>query len=124
MSDYTNQVLGATPTPDNTAVFSMQMENFDRQLRKMNKRKNGKGRKKLKKRLRMLEQENQQLKQLILLAMYQSRMQTVEPERKPWWQEAVTNSLPKALELAAVSVSRLPPRNQPPLTLPEAQGRK
>lgn len=134
MSDYTTQVLGATLTPNNAEWRSMQMEQLDRQLRKMKKQKKGKkgkkgkGRKKLKKRIRALEQDYQQLNQLILFAMYQGQMQIVQPLQQPWWQKAVTDSLPKALELATVSMRRLPPRNQlppksqTPLALPAARG--
>lgn len=125
MNDYESQILGATPSLDNAGGFSMRMEEFDRQLRQLNKRKKGKkrkGLKKMKKRLRALEREHQQL-QMILFAMYQNQMPTVKPQQQPWWQTAVTNSLPKALELAAVSVSRLPPKSQTSIALPKPLGR-
>lgn len=125
MSDYESQVLGVAPGWDNAQEFSMQMEHIEKQLHKMKKQKKGKkgkGRKKLKKRIRELEQDYQQLKQLVFFAMYQGQMQTVRPQQT-WWQKAVTNTLPKVVELATVSVSKLPPKGQAPLALPEGRGR-
>ena len=139
MSNYESQVLGATPAPNNAEWHSMQLEQIERQLCKLKKQKHGKkkgrSRKKLKKQLRAMEQRCQSLEQFMLFAMWQSQLQAFAPKKskkgknrkkaqkvdRVWWQEAVTNSLPKALELATASMSRLPPKRQTLLALPEAR---
>lgn len=137
MSDYESQVLGVAPDWDNAQELSIQMEHIEKKLHKMKKQKKGKkgkGRKKLKKRLRAMELRCQTLEQYMFFAMCQNQLQASAPKKakkskkakkkeRLWWQEAMTNSFPKALELATVSMSRLPPKSQAPLALPEARSR-
>lgn len=140
MSDYESQVLGVAPDWGNAQELSMQMEHIEKKLHKMKKQKKGKkgkGRKKLKKRLRAMELRYQALEQYVFFAMCQNQLQASTPkkakkgkkgkktkkEERLWWQEAMTNSFPKALELATVSMSRLPPKSQASLALPEARSR-
>ena len=103
-------------------LFS-KVNKIDKQLNKTRKkRKDGKkGRnKKLKKRLKVLELEHEQLKYFLkAFAMHQN----TKPEQKPaWWQNALTNSLPKLLDLASVVCQNRSQRT--PLYLPDKLDQK
>ena len=103
-------------------IFS-RVDKIDKQLNKARKKqKDGKkgGNKKLKKRLKVLEMEHEQLKYLLrALAMHQNTRQ----EQKPaWWQNALTNSLPKFLDLASVVCRNRSQRT--PLYLPDRLDQK
>lgn len=103
-------------------IFS-RVEKIDKKLHKARKKqKNGKksGKKKLKKRLKVLEMEHEQFKSFLrTLAMHQSAGQDQTPA---WWQNAISNSLPKALDLASVFFRNR--SQQTPLYLPDSRDRK
>jgi ribosome-binding ATPase YchF (GTP1/OBG family) len=103
-------------------LFS-KVNKIDKQLNKARKKqKDGKkgGNKKFKKRLKVLELEHEQLKYFLKsFAMYQN----TKPEQKPaWWQNALTNSLPKLLDLASVVCQNRSQRT--PLYLPDKLDQK
>ena len=101
-----------------------EVEHKLRKLKKKKRGKKGKTKKKLNKRLRTLEQEREQLKQFICFAMNQYQMPTVQSQSKPWWQDTLTASVPKILDLVILAKSRKPIKVQPPLALPAHQGHK
>ena len=136
MSTYTDQILGPVPGSEDSDLFSAQLAaalgskrhkkkggkkykkklkklekqiqvlaldhqllmELEKKLHKQKKGKKGKGKKKLKKQLRTLELQRQQ--------------------RQPWWQDAMTVSIPKLLDLMIASKSGQPLKPQPPLALP------
>lgn len=101
-----------------------ELEHEFHKLKKKKRGKKGKAKKKLNKRLWVLEQEREQLKLFIyFLVMYQCQMPAANPQPKQWWQEAVTNSLPKAFDLAIASMQK-PTKSQPLLALPAPQNQK
>ena len=90
---------------------------MEKQIRKLKKRKKkvgkgGKGKKKhqLKKRIRKLELEQEQLKQFTIFFAYQYKAQF---NQQPWWQGAICNTLPKAFELATATINKLPDKTRP-----------
>ena len=122
MSDYESQILGSAPSWDNDQD---PLEYVEKQLHKMKKKKKGKGRKKLKKRVRALEQELQQYKKLEKKRRKKNKGKKLKKRarewdyQRPWWQDAVTASLPQALKLVDTCMSRQPSKREPPLALPE-----
>lgn len=125
---YTNGTYDAEPSSvEFEGVFS-QMKQLNKKIRKLSKKKRGckKGKKKqLKRRLKMLKLEHEQLKQFMYYAMYQNPMHSNSiPQQPVWWQGALTNTLPKALELATATINKLPAKSQPPLCLTDGRDRK
>lgn len=109
---YFDDVLDSESSLSDLDGVNFRMEKLDKQIRKLRKKKGkgGKnGKKKLKKKLKKLKREYRHLEQLLLYSVYQGQMPSnPTPQQRIWWQEALTNSLPKAIELAAVSVNKLP----------------
>lgn len=104
-----------------------QIQQLEKQIRKLKKKKKksgkrGKSKKKqqLKKRIKKLELEQEQLKQFAIFIAYQYKAQL---NQQPRWQEALCNTLPKALELATVTMNRLPAKAQP-LCITDGSDRK
>lgn len=104
-----------------------QIQQLEKQIRKLKKKKKksgkrGKSKKKqqLKKRIRKLELEQEQLKQFVIFFAYQYKAQL---NQQPWWQGMLCNTLPKALELATVTMNRLPAKTQP-LCITDGSDRK
>ena len=95
-----------------------QLTEMKHERRKLKKRiRCKKGGKKMKKQLRALEKELEQLEQLLYSAMYQSQVSAIKPQLKPWWQDAMTVSIPKVLDLALAYESRRQLKAQPSLAL-------
>lgn len=104
-----------------------QIQQLEKQIRKLKKKKKksgkkGKSKKKhqLKKRIRTLELEYQQLKQFTFFLAYQCKEQFVQ---QPWWQGAICNTLPKAFELATATINKLPDKTRP-LCITDGSDRK
>ncbi len=90
-----------------------QLQQLDKQIHKLKKKKKGaksKKKRKLKKRMKALELEYQQLRQFIFFLAYQCKTQF---NQQPWWQGALCNTLPKALELATATINKLPDKTRP-----------
>lgn len=107
---------------DYDEVFS-QLHQLDKQIHKLKKKKGGaksKKKRKLKKRIRALELEYEQLKQFTFFFAQQYKAQL---NQQPWWQGAICNSLPKALEFATATMNRLPAKTQP-LCITDGSDRK
>lgn len=103
-------------------LFS-KVDKIDKQLNKARKKRKDEkkgGNKKLKKRLKLLELEHEQLKYFLkAFAMHQN----TKREQKPaWWQNTLTTSLPKLLDLAAVVCQNRSKRT--PLYLPDKVDQK
>lgn len=98
------------------------MEKLDTELHKVHKKKKKSkkdGKKKVKKRLKELKMQHKQLKRALKEFALQQNMVRQNPA---WWQEALTTSLPKALELASVVLRNR--SQQIPLSLPDSRDRK
>ena len=119
---YGTMYEGEQPWCNYEDVIS-QLQQLEKRIHKMKKKKKGakRGKKrKLKKRIRALELEYQQLKQLTFFLAYQCKTQF---NQQPWWQGALCNTLPKVLELATVTMNRLPAKTQP-LCITDGSDRK
>lgn len=103
------------------------MRKVDRKLRKLKKKKKGakKHKKKdLKRRVKVLEMEQEQLKQFVIFMAYQNKAQlNSASNQQPWWQSALCSTLPKAFELATATINRLPAKTQP-LCITDGSDRK
>ena len=97
-----------------------QLEKNIRKLKKKKKGKKGGKKKKLKRKIKRLEHEQAQLKQFVIFFAYQYKAQFTQ---QPWWQGAICNTLPKALELATVTINKLPAKSQP-LCISDGSDRK
>lgn len=124
---YTNGIYDAEPgSTEFEGVFS-QMKQLNKKIRKLSKKKKGgkKGKKHLKRRLKVLELEHEQLKQFMYYAMCQNQMQSNSiPQQPVWWHGALTNTLPKALELATATINKLPTKSQSPFYLTDGRDKK
>lgn len=101
----------------------LQLQQLDKRIHKMKKRKKGAkhGKKrKLRKRLKALELEYEQLKQVTYFLAYQCKAQ---PNQQRWWQDALCATLPKAFELATVTINKLPDKTRP-LCITDGSDRK
>ena len=90
-----------------------QIHKLEKKIHKLKRKKKGKKRGKrykIKKRIKRLELEQKQLRRFVAYFTCQYKSQLNE---LPWWQGAICNSLPKALELATVTMNRLPAKAQP-----------
>lgn len=124
---YTNGIYDAEPGSTEFEEMFSQMKQLNKKIRKLSKKKKGgkKGKKQLKRRLKMLELEHQQLKQFMYYAMCQNQMQSNSiPQQPVWWQGALTDTLPKALELATATINKLPTKSQSPLYLTDGRNKK
>lgn len=93
-----------------------QIQQLEKQICKLKKKKKksgkrGKTKKKqqLKRRIRKLELEQEQLKQFVIFFAYQYKAQL---NQQPRWQEVLCNILPKAFELATVTINKLPDKTK------------
>lgn len=87
-------------------IFS-QMKKMDKKVRKLSKKKKngkkGKKKKKAKKELKKLKKERKQLKSLLRYSA-----QSNQVSQSVWWQDALIQSLPSAIELATATINQKP----------------
>lgn len=124
---YSDGIYVAEPNSLESEEMFSQMKQLKKKIRKLSKKKKGgkKGKKQLKRRLKMLELEHQQLKQFVYYAMCQNQIQSNSiPQQPVWWQGALTNTLPKALDLATATINKMPAKGQPSLYLTDSRDRK
>lgn len=124
---YTNGICDAEPSFTNYEEMFSQVQKLNKKIRSLSKKKKGgkKGKKQLKQRLKVLELEHEQLKQFMYYAMYQSPTNSNSiPQQSVWWHGALTNTLPKALELATATINKLPAKSQPSFYLTDGRDRK
>lgn len=99
------------------------MQQLEKKIHKLKRKKKGKKkskRYKLKKKIKRLELEQEQLKQFVIFFAYQYKAQL---NQQPWWQGAICNTLPKALELATATINKLPDKTRP-LCITDGSDRK
>lgn len=100
-----------------------ELKQLEKEIRKFKRKKGGaksKKKRKLKKRVKALELEYEQLRQFSFFLACQYKEQ---PDRWPWWQNMICETLPKAFEFATATVNRLPAKTQP-LCLTDDSDRK
>ena len=100
-----------------------QLQQLDRQIHKLKKKKKGaksQKKRKLKRRVKELELEYQQLRQFTFFFAYQCKTQF---NQQPWWQGAVCNTLPKVFDLVTATVNKLPDKTRP-LYITDGSNRK
>ena len=108
---YGNQYEPENYSADYEEVLS-QMHQLDKKLHKLKKKRKGAkhGKKqKLKRRMKAIELQYEQLKQFTVFLAYQYKAQ---PNQQNWWQDVLCSSVPKALELLTATVNNLPAKNQ------------
>lgn len=83
-----------------------QIQQLEKKIHKLKKKKRGKkkGKKaKLKRKIKRLELEQKQLKQFVIFFAYQYKAQI---NQQTWWQGAICNTLPQAIELITVAINK------------------
>lgn len=92
-------------------VYS-ELKEIKRKIHKMKrkkKKKHGK-KKKIKREIKKLEMKQEQMKQVLVYMGY--CFKDYPKHQSIWWQEALTNSLPKALDFASAVMYRLPEKKR------------
>jgi len=74
----------------------------------------------LKKKIKRLKLEQEQLRQFVIYFAYQYKAQF---NQQSWWQGAICNTLPKAFKLATATINKLPAKTQP-LCITDGSDRK
>lgn len=90
-----------------------QIQQLEKKIRKLKRKKKGKkkgGKNKLKRKIKRLELEQEQLKQFVIFFAYQYKAQL---DQQPWWQGALSNTLPKLFDLATATINKLPDKTRP-----------
>ena len=102
---YTNGILSNEVYPTDYTEVLARMEKIDEYLTsKGNKHKRNKvgshKSKKLKRRVKALEEENEQIRYLLKVIAMQSQ----SPKRQSWWHRSVEKSAPQIIDLIAVII--------------------